>query len=262
MDINRLKNISLQNLIAIGYLILISLVHFHLDNFYSAFNIKISSYLNPIEYLFPLLPFFSNITVFIVIILIFPITSVILEAMHSEQEKVKQSNEEPTQNTISQKKNKILKKTAKILDVIVSISLSLSVFSYFVLHYSFDGKWIEYLIIFNVGLISFSLLFALSNERNFFQKRRIPIRELSLAIFFIVMAFWASHHENSRNITKIKQGENRISFVFKSKSKSVYSNDTLRYLGQSREFVFFYDIKNEESHIFNKETGNQIIISE
>lgn len=253
-------NPSIQSIISIGYLILIIFGHIYLNHFYLSFNIYISDYLNPVEYIFPILPVFSVFIFVGIAFFIWIFTQVILRAVyeHNNKEKIDIDRE----ITIKKKyvDNKIIKKIALLLEIGSFILYP----SALIISFLVNEQWISIIIISCLVFLFFSMLFVTQIQK--FSLTTLPkiYGIYAMGIIFFVGTVFLLFTINNSKIKEIKEGKNQFApnqkVEYRTKNIKIITNDTIHFLGQSKDFIFFYDSKNKVSKIINKNSDNILLI--
>lgn len=248
--------LSIQNLISVGYLAIIIIGHLYLSQYYSAFKINIVDYLNPLEYIFPILPFFSVVVFTGLVFLFWVLGQGLLRTIqeHKKKDIPLDTSEENKNPDI--KNDKPLRATAQIFECIIFLLLPLAYLVSFFLNEE------SRLILAVVCLIIFfiSMMFVVLIQKHFLTTLPNKVRHISGIIMFLTLIVLMFHVENKKRIKRLKEEKELSKVTFKSKSISITTNDTLHYLGQSREFIFFYDSKNKVSKVIDKKSENILTI--
>lgn len=248
--------LSIQSIISIGYLLIILIGHLYLSQFYSAFKINIVDYLNPLEYIFPILPFFSVLVFTGLTFLLWLLGQGLLREIHEHKNKNSSADNSEENTKSDYKNNKALRTIALVLDNIIFLLFPIAVLISIFLNEE------SRLILVVVCLVTFflSMMFVVLIQKHFLTTLPNKVRYISGAIMFLMLIIFIFYIENKRRIEKIKEGKEPSEITFKGKSVTIMTNDTIQYLGQSREFIFFYDSKNKVSKVIDKKSENILTI--
>lgn len=233
--------------IPIAYIILICVGYTEKAFFYDKFGIEIALYLNFEEYLFIFLSVGSFFFTFLLILSTYISGVIASYFVLLKNLKIKQSKEKKQKNSLIQFPEK-LKNFKKISGYI--LFLFLSVFPVILFFYSSLFKdinvYYSLIIIFTWGLfMSFIYLYEIIVNDSF----RNLFSLYAFIMSIIIPTFWIV---KSQNAEKILTGKSEIKVSFNTKNKSISTNDTLAFIGQTKEYLFLRDLNDNGNLIYLK----------
>ncbi|NVK04925.1 MAG: hypothetical protein HWD92_08875 [Flavobacteriia bacterium] len=242
---NRYNLPSIQSSLAIGYVILILLSYYRLDHFYRHFDIQISNYLTPTEYLMPVLPVASRFIWVLPVIVIF-----ILIMAYGHPGDVK-SDEETSDDVENSQLKYRFNGIALILAPLVLISVS------FVHHYlHLEYLWIGHIV---TGVFLVLVLFYLDIRMYGRIKRKGPVRHGMTVLFLVVVISSVLATDSTRRAKKILIDKELVSECqYFSETLQMSTSESLFFIDESMEYIFFYDFEKSESVIIKKTSGYRI----
>lgn len=235
-----------SQLLPIAYIILVCIGYTEKAFFYNKFDIDITQYLNFEEYLFIFLSIGSIIFTISLIISIY--ISGIISSYHVLFS-VKKNKE--SKNVIKKKAEfKISKKIKKRLHKLGNfLFFFTATFPILILFYSCffedEKKYYTIILIFLWGLfISFIYLYEIivnDSSRNLYSL-------YAFVMSFFIPAFWVIKSQSAENILNGKS-KTQVSFIT---NKKVFTNDTIAYIGQTKEYLFLRNLKDNGNLIYKK----------
>lgn len=251
------------NAIPIGYILLICLGYTEKSIFYEKFGIDIAQYLDFEEYLFIFLSIASGL---IVVILIFSIylSGVLGSLLALINLKTKKKSLEKEKNDDRVKKNNwLLNKTAKIRRILAIILFVLIAAPPFVKFFFTSSPYgimdmfsLKYILIWS-GVTFIIFLYQTIKVQNDSDRPRMFL--LYAAIMpLIIFKIWD---------LKIKKADSILSGKFQTKvafvknGHTIQTNDTLGFIGQTKNYIFLRNIRTKGNVIYRKENIDVIEIT-
>ena len=251
----------------IAYIILICIGYTEKSLFYDKFGINIAPYLNFEEYLFIFLPIGSAlVSVFILLTVylsgIIGANFALFEKSNGIVKRAKVDSEDKIENNKSNKKkaNKIRLILAYILLVFIILTpiASLLYFGINKLVLGNDGYSI------NKNILIVSLLWGLTMLILIFS--RIPKKESNQSNFLLyafLMSITIPIFINSKILyaNNILEGKSSLNVSFKQNEEKVSTNDSIMFIGETKEYLFMRNINSGSNIIYRKDDIKKIEIS-
>lgn len=263
---NKFNKIKLPTqLIPLGYIALVCLGYFVKSIYYEKFDIEIENYLNFQEYLFIFLPIGSGIIVAAIAITAFfgglyVVTSDFIRKYRAE-EKLRR-----TEAPLTPKDWKTKKRVYRFLTGAKIIFQGVLIFSLFfgpiilLLYYGFtkniSGRvGVLASLIWGVLIISFYFFGNLSREKE-------PWNNIILLYAFLISMCPMFIYLKMDRADLILSGNANKSVKFLLDDTKISTNDTLIYIGQTKDFLFLRNIKTKSNHIYNKTEIKELILND
>lgn len=233
--------------IPISYIILVCIGYAEKAFFYEKFGINIALYLNFEEYLFI---FLSIGSIFLTVLLVLSIYFSGLIASYFtllKNFRIKQPKEKTVREALIIIPEKV-KNTQRIIGYILFFFLTISPIILLFLSYVLKivSTYYSIILIFVWGF-SFALIYIYE-----ITTKDSLINLFSLYAFimsFIIPTFWIIKSQNAENILT---GKSEIKVSFNTKNKPISTNDTLTFIGETKEFLFLRDLNNNGNLIYRK----------
>ncbi|MDN3664482.1 hypothetical protein ACFFU1_14325 [Algibacter miyuki] len=249
--------------ITIGYILLICLGYAEKSIFFNNFNIDIVSYLDFDEYLFIFLPITSVLILSIIFASIYIsglIGSIIVLIKPKDQTRKKKNVENVlTEDLTINKKSKKIYLFRRISAITILLILFGSPLIVLIFQpYLFKPKflWLKnYLILWSILLIIL-FIYRTIKVQNDSDKAKIYL--LYAIITPSILSFIWYYKTTKANI--ILNGESKTQISFIKEGKNVKTNDTLVFIGQTRNYLFLRNLKSNGNVVYRKDKIDEIEI--
>jgi hypothetical protein len=250
------------NVITIGYILLICLGYTEKSVFYEKFGIDIAQYLDFEEYLFIFLSIASGLIIAILLFSIY-LSGVLGSLLVLINLKVKKTKDEEKVNNDNRFKNRwFFKKTTKIRRILAIILFIFLVALPFLKYFStswqngiIEELSLPYIILWTV--VTFILfLYQTIKVQNDSDRPRLFLLYASI-MPLIIFKIWDSKIKKADSILSGKFQTN-VSFI--KEGRTIRTNDTLGFIGQTKNYIFFRNVKTKANLIYRKESIDLIEI--
>jgi len=249
--------------IPIGYILLVCIGYAEKSVFYHNFDIDVAPYLDFEEYLFIFLPITSFFIFFILIISIY-FTGIIGSLIVLIKPKKEKNNKKEKKLEVKEEAeiNKKLKKTYLLRRIAAIILLTLLFASPFVVYLLQPWllnptiQWYKtYLIIWSITLFILFLYRTIKIQND---SDRARLYLLYAVIAPLILVFIWNYKTNKAKL--ILDGESKTKISFIKKDKKITTNDTIVFIGQTRNYLFLRNLKSNGNLIYKKENIDEIEI--
>ena len=250
--------------IPIGYILLVCLGYAEKSVFYHNFDIDVAPYLDFEEYLFIFLPITSFFIFFTIIISIYftGIIGSLIVLIKPKKEKSINTEKKPEIKEEEVRFNKILKKTYLLRRIVAIITLALLFASPFVVYILKPWllnptiQWYKtYLIFWSITLFILFLYRTIKIQND---SDRARLYLIYAVITPLILVFIWNYKTNKAKL--ILDGESKTKISFIKKDKKITTNDTIVFIGQTRNYLFLRNLKSNGNLIYKKENIDEIEI--
>lgn len=237
------ENNTLKNFIPFIGTLLIVVGYLKISLYYKHFNIEIINYLEFSEILTIFLPDILKYSFFIFL----GIGANFLMESKTETEKYQNIKNEITNSTKLKDRLKNHYKLNKELFWLSILILFIHIMNFIWFRERFWGVLMETFIIPSLLLFNILLLEFRNKYKSLYNNYFDPTINNIILIIFMFFLFTLSSVNSEIKKTEKKQ-ELKIGFTYLSQNFS--TNKSLKYIGQTRNFLFLYDLERKESRVF------------
>ncbi|RRQ48820.1 hypothetical protein DZC72_14225 [Maribacter algicola] len=263
---NKFNNIQFPtHLIPVGYIALVCLGYFVKSIYYQKFDIEIENYLNFQEYLFIFLPIGSGIIVALIAITAFfgglyVITTDFVDK-NPTKEKLRRTKPPSTQNDWKIK-NKVLRFLIRAKDIFQGVLIFSLFFGPIILllYYGITKDISGRVVVLTSLIWGFSIMsfYFFGNLR----KEKEPWKNLILLYAFLISMCPMIIDIKMDKADLILSGDANKSVKLLLQETIISTNDSLIYIGQTKDFLFLRDLKANGNHIYNKKDIKELIFTD